>query len=155
MKNRVMVLALIVSFGVLFALIMSTRAQDDDMTMTVVERATTDVVTDTGAEGDSVGDILTFANEVFDAENAEKVGTDNGYCVRTVVGAAWECNWTMMLAEGMITVEGPFNDSGDSIFVITGGTGKYVGAEGQMNLHPRNPEGTEYDFVYQLSEDDD
>jgi allene oxide cyclase len=155
MKNKVLVLALLISFGILSAVIMSTRAKDGDVMITVVERATTDVVTDTGEEGDSVGDVLTFANDVYDVDNAKKVGTDNGYCLRTVVGAAWECNWTLMLEDGLITVEGPFKDSGDSILVITGGTGKYVGAEGQMTLHARNPEGSEYDFAYQLVGDDD
>ena len=55
----------------------------------LVERAATDVVTDTGEAGDSVGDILTFANEVYDEANATMKGTDNGWCVRTVVGKAW------------------------------------------------------------------
>ena len=58
----------------------------------------TDTTTNTGASGDSVGDILTFANDVFDAADATKVGTDNGYCLRTVKGAAFECNWTTFLA---------------------------------------------------------
>lgn len=124
---------------------------DEGMTITVVERATTDVVTDTGTEGDSVGDLLTFANEVYDEANAEKIGTDNGYCVRTVAGAAWECFWTMTLSDGQITVEGPFLDAGDSVLAITGGTGAYHDAHGQMSLHARNPEGTEYDFVYEIS----
>ena len=75
-------------------------------TITVIEHATTDITTDTGAKGDSVGDILTFANEVFDAADATKVGTDNGYCLRTVTGAgaAYECNWTTFLDGGQITV---------------------------------------------------
>src|SRR3954469_17031061 len=60
-------------------------------TITVVEHATTDTTTDTGAKGDTVGDILTFANDVFDAADAAKVGTDNGSCLRTVEGAAYEC----------------------------------------------------------------
>jgi hypothetical protein len=34
--------------------------------ITVIEHATTDATTDTGAAGDSAGDLLTFANEVFD-----------------------------------------------------------------------------------------
>lgn len=119
-------------------------------TFTVVERATTDVVTDIGESGDSVGDILTFANEVFDAANEKAVGTDNGWCVRTVAGAAWECFWTLTLADGQVTVEGPFLDVGDSLLVVTGGTGAYVGAKGEMALHPRNPEGSEYDFTYRL-----
>jgi hypothetical protein len=116
----------------------------------VVEHAATDLVTDTGEKGDTVGDILTFANEVFDEANAKKVGDDNGWCVRTAVGKAWECFWTLSLADGQITVEGPFLDAGDSTLAITGGTGKYAGARGEMKLHARNDKGTEYDFVYEL-----
>ena len=59
--------------------------------LTLVERASTDTVTDIGAEGDSAGDILTFTNEVYDQANATKVGQDNGWCVRTAAGKAWEC----------------------------------------------------------------
>jgi len=116
----------------------------------VVERAATDAVTDTGAPGDTAGDLLTFANPVFDAANAKQIGTDQGYCVRTEVGKSWECFWTITLADGQITVEGPFLDKGDSVLAITGGTGKYAGARGQMKLHARNDNGSEYDFVYEL-----
>jgi allene oxide cyclase len=103
--------------------------------LTVIEHATTDVTTDTGAPGDSVGDILTFANEVFDSADKHKVGTDQGYCVRVVVGSSYECNWTTTLADGQITVEGPFLDAGDSTLAITGGTGRYADASGFMKLH--------------------
>jgi hypothetical protein len=119
--------------------------------LALVERAANDVVTDTGEAGDTVGDILTFANEVYDETNTTKVATDNGWCVRTVVGKAWECFWTMSLADGQITVEGPFLDAGDSTLAITGGTGAYVGVSGEMKLHSRNAEGSEYDFVYMLT----
>lgn len=127
------------------------KIQDGSVTtLSVVERATTDVVTDTGAEGDSVGDILTFANEVYDQANETMIGSDNGYCVRTVAGAAWECFWTLTLSDAQLTVEGPFLDAGDSVLAITGGTGAYAGARGQMSLHARNAEGSEYDFVYEI-----
>jgi hypothetical protein len=116
----------------------------------VVERATTDVVTDTGEEGDTVGDLLTFANAVFDEANEEEIGSDNGWCIRTAVGKAWECFWTLTLADGQITVAGPFLDSGDSVLTVTGGTGAYAGMSGEMTLHARNPEGSEYDFGYKL-----
>ncbi|HZF14788.1 MAG TPA: dirigent protein [Steroidobacteraceae bacterium] len=116
----------------------------------VVEHAATDAVTDTGAPGDTVGDLLTFANPVFDAANKKQVGTDQGYCIRTEVGKAWECFWTISLADGQITVEGPFLDKGDSTLAVTGGTGKYAGARGQMKLHARDEKGSEYDFAYEL-----
>jgi hypothetical protein len=124
--------------------------EGDVTTLSVVERATTDVVTDTGEEGDTVGDILTFANEVYDEANENMVGIDNGYCIRTRVGVAWECTWTLIVSEGHITVAGPFLDAGDSTLAITGGTGAYDGAHGQMTLHARDAAGSEYDFVYEI-----
>jgi allene oxide cyclase len=118
--------------------------------VSLVEHADTDAVTDTGEKGDSVGDILTFANPVFDKANRTRVGTDQGYCVRTAAGKSWECMWTLSLKDGQLTVEGPFLDAGDSVLAITGGTGRYAGARGQMKLHARDAKGTEYDFVYEL-----
>ena len=120
-------------------------------TIKVVEHATTDAVTETGKKGDSAGDLLTFANAIYDAGNTKKVGTDNGWCIRTVVGKSWECFWTAFLANGQITVEGPFLDAGDSKLAITGGTGAYATARGWMLLHARNDKGTEYDFVFHVS----
>ena len=116
----------------------------------VVERALTDTTIDLGAKGDSVGDLLTFANPIYDAANKTKLGSDQGYCVRVVVGKSWECFWTLLLADGEITVEGPFYDTGDSVMVITGGTGKYAGAKGAMKLHSRDAKSTSYDFLYEL-----
>jgi allene oxide cyclase len=116
----------------------------------VVERALTDTTIDLGAKGDSVGDLLTFANPIYDAANKTKLGSDQGYCVRVVVGKSWECFWTLILAEGQITVEGPFFDTGDSVMVVTGGTGKYAGAKGDMKLHARDAKSTAYDFIYEL-----
>ena len=40
----------------------------------------------------------------------------------------------------------------DRLLAITGGTGAYQEARGQMLLHARgNPVGSEYDFVYQFA----
>lgn len=116
----------------------------------VIEHAITDTVVDVGPKGDSVGDLLPFANPVFDAADKHKAGSDNGNCIRTVVGTAYECNWTTSLTGGQITVEGPFYDSGaDSMLAITGGTGIYKNVHGEMRLHARgNPIGSEYDFIF-------
>jgi hypothetical protein len=119
-------------------------------TMTLVEHADTDAVMDLGETGDTIGDLLAFGNPVFDEANATQVGKDQGFCVRTVVGESWECVWTVMLDGGQITVEGPFYDAADSVMTITGGTGDYSGASGEMKLHARNDKGTEYDFTYEL-----
>jgi allene oxide cyclase len=77
------------------------------------------------------------------------IGSDNGFCLRTALGKAWECNWTTFLPGGQITVEGPFNDAGDSKLAIAGGTGSYANARGWMLLHARNAQ--EYDFTFHVS----
>ena len=104
-------------------------------TIVVVERATTDTTVDNAPADDSIGDLLAFGNEVFDKTNTKKVGTDQGSCVRTVPGTAFECMWTTSLKGGQIVVEGPFYDAADSTLAITGGTGKYRNARGTMDLH--------------------
>ena len=124
------------------------RAED----INVVERATSDTVLDTGATGDSAGDILTFGNEIYDADDKNKLGNNNGWCIRTVVGKAWECFWTLTLQDGQITVAGPFTDGKDSVLAVTGGTGKYQNARGEMLLHARDAKGTSYDFKYHLAD---
>jgi allene oxide cyclase len=116
----------------------------------VVEQALTDATLDLGAKGDSVGDLLTWGNPIFDAANKTQVGTDQGYCVRVVVGKSWECTWTTLFKDGQIMVEGPFYDDKDSIFAIIGGTGKYAGARGSMKLHARDAKATSYQFIFEL-----
>jgi hypothetical protein len=120
-------------------------------TIRIVERATTDAVTDTGKKGDSTGDLLTFANRLYNAANTASVGSDDGWCIRTAVGKSWECAWTSTLVGGQIMVAGPFLDAGPSKLAIVGGTGTYTGARGWMDLRARNKKGTEYDFVFHVS----
>ena len=115
---------------------------------TVVEHATTDTVVDNAPAGDSIGDGLAFGNPVYNARNVAQVGHDQGSCIRTEVGVAWECSWTTILRGGSIVVQGPFYDAADSTLAIIGGTGTWSRARGQMLLHARNQQGTEYDFTF-------
>ena len=119
-------------------------------TITVVERATTDATTDTGVTGDSAGDVLTFANDEYDATDTRKVGRNQGYCIRVVVGKSYECNWTNFLPGGQITVEGPFLDAGPSELAITGGTGRYRKARGTMDLSAVGDDDTRFKFVFHI-----
>jgi hypothetical protein len=117
----------------------------------VVEHATTDTVIDLEAEGDSTGDLLTFHNEVYDETDSDLVGTDQGDCIRIDTDAGtWECRWVTVLEGGSITVEGPFSDSGPTVLAITGGTGQYRDARGQMRLLYNEPDGSKFDFIFRL-----
>jgi allene oxide cyclase len=130
------------------ALMLVTGAALAGERLQLVERVVSETTVDLGPKGDSLGDLLVFSNPVYDAENRVKVGGDQGYCVRVVVGRSWECFWTLILKDGQITGEGPVYDGRDSTLAITGGTGKYAGAKGNLNVHSRGA--TAYDFRYEL-----
>jgi len=116
----------------------------------LVERSVNETLIDLGAKGDSVGDLLPFSNPVYDVENKIQRGSTQGFCIRIIAGKSWECFWTLALKEGQITVEGPYLDTGDSVLAVTGGTGRFVGAKGQLTLHPRDEQHTTYLFTYDL-----
>jgi hypothetical protein len=153
--KRVIAAALLVAAAVLAVAVNSSAGKGKGhhaagKTITVVEHADTDAVTNGDPNNDVVGNILTFGNDVFDAADTHKVGTDQGSCIRIVVGSSWECTWTTFLPSGQITVEGPFSDTGNTVLAITGGTGAYRNARGEMELKYHNPQGTKFDFVFHV-----
>jgi len=119
-------------------------------TIHVIEHPVTDQVIDIGAKGDSPGDQLPFANPIFNAANDDRVGSDQGNCIRaSVKQGRWECMWTTFLHRGQITVEGPFRDAfPTTVLAVTGGTGAYSNARGQMTLHLRKD--GNFDFIFHL-----
>jgi len=157
MKRRALVPVALVAVAVLVFAVVSATAKDKPKSkggsIHVIEHATSDAVTN-GSAADAAGNVLTFANDVFDSADKDKVGSDQGYCVRIVVGETWECNWTTFLSGGQLTLEGPFSDTGNTVAAITGGTGKYRNAHGWMELNYHNAAGTKFDFVFHLHGDD-
>ena len=154
--KRGLIVAAVVSMAALVAAVVSASAGNGNgrsnggASIHVIERATTDAVTNGNPDVDTAGNVLTFANDVFNESNTRKVGSDQGYCIRIVVGKTWECNFTTFLKGGQITAEGPFSDSGNTVLAITGGTGKYRNARGSMDLEYHNAAGTAFDFVFHL-----
>jgi hypothetical protein len=127
------------------------RAHKAGATIHVVEHAITDTEIPTGGGKDVKGNILTFNNPVFDSADKKQVGHDEGFCTRIAPKQGiWECLWTTFLKRGQITVQGPFYDTRNSILSITGGTGAYRSARGEMVLNSRNG-GKEYDFIFKLA----
>jgi allene oxide cyclase len=113
----------------------------------VVERAITDTVTDTGGAGDTAGDLLTFANPIY--QNGAQIGRDQGDCIRIdPAGGSWECRWVTYVGGGGIAVEGPFYDAKDSTLAITGGTGRFQNARGTMRLHALSA--TRFQFTFSV-----
>jgi hypothetical protein len=126
-------------------------ARASGTTVHVIEHAITDTEIPTGGGKDVKGNILTFNNPVFNEANTTQVGHDEGFCTRVAPEQKiWECLWTTFVDGGQITVQGPYYDNRNSVLSITGGTGDYRTARGQMELLSRDG-GAEYDFIFQLS----
>ena len=154
--KRILVPVALAAAAVLVVAVVNATAKDKPKqkggSIHVIEHATSDAVTN-GSATDAAGNVLTFANDVFDSADKSKVGSDQGYCIRIVVGKTWECNWTTILPDGQITAEGPFSDTGNTVLAITGGTGSYRNARGFMELIFHDAAGTKFDFVFHLHGD--
>ena len=89
-----------------------------------------------GAEGDTLGDYFVFTHKLL--RRGGQVGHVSGQCtIVSVAGAESEpqCVVTASLRGGQITTQvliGPHGATGDIVQAITGGTGKYTGAEGEQ-----------------------
>jgi hypothetical protein len=90
---------------------------------------------DLGAAGDSPGDIFVFDQPLLNS-NHEPIGQNSGFCIRTLPGKFSECQWTLTLADGTITVAGRESDTRTSMIPVIGGTGKYLLVRGVMATTP-------------------
>jgi allene oxide cyclase len=146
--------AALVASVVVAAFVMSNSATAAT-TLTVIEHAVSDHVTDVGKTGLGPGDLLTFHNPIYDSTDTTQVGRDQGSCIRITrfkegKKGSWECVWTTFLNNGAdsITVESPYDDTGLGTGAITGGTGAYVGASGSLDLSCTQDECT---FTFNLA----
>ncbi len=93
---------------------------------------------DTGALGPSIGDRLVFSNPIFDTAGA-RIGTDGADCVIVKIDPTEpparqqvvQCMISVQLADGQITVQGLAQGT-ENYFAITGGTGAYRQARGEV-----------------------
>ncbi|MGH8892838.1 MAG: dirigent protein [Actinomycetes bacterium] len=97
---------------------------------------------DVGEEGFGLGDQFVFSDWLFRGD--EQVGRTGGVCTFTHVdeatfAATAQCLGTLELPKGQITVQGlvTFTDEEAPFWVaVTGGTGAYKTAKGQMRVTP-------------------
>jgi allene oxide cyclase len=115
-----------------------------------VERAEHETVLHRGSAADALGDLIIFANPLYDAANRKAAGTSRGSCIRVETGKSWECTFTLALPEGSLEISGSYADEGDSDLAVTGGTGHHAGARGTLRVHPRDAAHDSYDFDVNL-----
>lgn len=90
---------------------------------------------DLGEAGDSPGDIFVFDQPLLNS-NHEPIGQNSGFCIRMLPGKFSECQWTLTLADGTITVAGRESDTGTSMIPVIGGSGRYLLVRGVMATTP-------------------
>jgi hypothetical protein len=91
---------------------------------------------DLGDEGFSQGDQIVFSDEVF--QHGKKVGQLHGVCTAQRVLAGHEpifqCGSTLSLPRGQLTIRGAAAFDEPFTLALTGGTGDYRTAHGQVRI---------------------
>ncbi|PTL81885.1 hypothetical protein DAT35_22985 [Vitiosangium sp. GDMCC 1.1324] len=110
---------------------------EESWTLTTIADARSGIASpvDLGAPGDSPGDMFVFDQPLLD-EAKQTIGSNSGYCVRTLPGQFSECQWTLTMADGTITVAGREAENGTSYIPVIGGTGTYLGVSGVLATTP-------------------
>lgn len=121
----------------------SAEASHDSTTIRLVSVTDQFKELDLGDKGPSLGDMFVFHDNLF--VHKRRVGDLNGQCaVTTVRGTgdnatgAQQCLVTASLPSGDITVQGVIrfgpNESDHAVLAVTGGTGRYSGAGGEVHV---------------------
>ena len=117
----------------------SAQAQDatETWTLTTIADARSGIASpvDLGAPGDSPGDMFVFDQPLLN-EARQSIGSNSGYCVRTLPGQFSECQWTLTMTDGSITVAGREAETGTSHVPIVGGTGAFDRVTGVLATTP-------------------
>jgi hypothetical protein len=95
---------------------------------------------DLGAHGPSQGDIFVFDQPLLN-EQHKAIGNNGGFCITVRPGAFSQCQWTLQLGDGTITVGGQEAASGPSTLPVIGTTGAYQQYNGVLVTKPL-PDGT-------------
>jgi hypothetical protein len=117
----------------------SAQAQDatETWTLTTIADARSGIASpvDLGAPGDSPGDMFVFDQPLLN-EARQNIGSNSGFCVRTLPGQFSECQWTLTMTDGSVTVAGREAETGTSQIPILGGTGAFDRVSGVLATTP-------------------
>ena len=120
--------------GVVSPALGSSSDDDGHRTIRVVSITTEEEFLDLGAEGFSLGDQLVFSSN--ELKDGQQVGHSGVVCsVTSLEREELQCVATTWFHGGQITAQGLVAGEPEKFVVpITGGSGKYVGAEGELHV---------------------
>ena len=136
----------------------SSRSDDQDPCFELVAREVAETYVDLGEPDFSQADQFVFVNDLF--RGSEPVGKDGGVCTVTRLTAEGAvtvfCNGSNSLPGGQVVVQGLIDyGPGEEIkeepysLAITGGTGKYRAARGQVTIKELST--TEFRIMLRIS----
>jgi hypothetical protein len=125
-------------------------------TIKVTEKQVTFALDDVAPKGFSVGDTVTLSNSLTDTSDGSAAGYDTVQCVVERVlnpvreSGLLQCFATVRLARGTLTVQGNlWQNNTSSTLAVTGGTGAYEGAKGNVALPPQTNAGNQLTITLQ------
>jgi hypothetical protein len=110
-------------------------ARDHQRTIRVLEITTESHFVNTGPQQPSLGDVFVFASKLM--HDGKQVGHDGGVCTITSVdNEEFQCQATAWFDAGQVTIQGLLPSAQQTFTLpLTGGSGAYQGAEGELHIH--------------------
>ena len=144
MRRKFMLGAIFVLLLAVASITVASASADDDGKIELVSKTVQEADIDVPPTGEfGLGDSFVFAEDLFDGST--KVGEDGGECtvvrlVEATQSATVQCVVTVSLPKGQLTVQGlvTFVGEDDAPFVlpVTGGSGAYKTARGEVKVEP-------------------
>jgi hypothetical protein len=107
--------------------------QDGTRVLTLLEVEDRTAFVDVGDPGEGTGDYELFENKLMNEAGTKLVGRDSGRCMIGI--RHFTCDATARIfGKGKIVVSGTFFTEQDTRIAITGGTGVYEEAGGQLDV---------------------
>jgi hypothetical protein len=113
-------------------------------TITLIDKTVAQQFVDLGKKGFSVGDEFIFTSRFWNLAQTKRLGLLHGVCTvdSTAGQGAAHCVGTAHLPGGTLEFAGEGSNGPVSVFAITGGTGRFNGADGQVTSRSLNSQGT-------------
>jgi hypothetical protein len=127
--------------GGAFAVASSSGGDSPVRTITVIEKSGSSHYVDLTRRGFSIGDEFTFNSVFWNADQTQRVGANHGYCV-VLTRRLSHCAGTARLMGGTLEFAGNTANASRFSIAITGGTGPFKGAEGQVTVQNLNADGS-------------
>ncbi len=118
--------------------------------ITVVERAVSDTVIDTGRPATAKATCSRLRTRSTTGPTLTRSGVTTAPASALSSAECGSARGRRPSEADRWSVAGPFYDKHDSVLAITGGTGVYSRARGEMHLHARNAQGTAYTFAFKV-----